>query len=296
MSRCELTRVPFEYALLRYQHSVAAGELINVGIVAFSPTEARLAFKFVTRVGRVSKVFPGLSPGVFKRNLSTIRQAAGRLARTLVSERGALFDTGDPRVLQDLLCKIVPFDNNCFRWSDVRPGLCQNVERRVEQLACELLGTRTTAPLKKVRPKRRSRNDFQAQVQNWLVKAGLEEVVKPEEVDGETDHYTFPFCWINGKKSVLDVLSLEVDSADDMTQRAFAWRGRMDDLRRKGTDIAIHSLVTKPGSTAEHDTTVGYQQAMKVLQKSPLVQTVRSEDHFDDLIEMIKRDISHAGD
>ena len=288
-----MTRVPYEYALLRYQHSAAAGELINVGIVAFSPTEAKLVSKFPARVNRVSRVFSGFSPTAYKRTLLTIREAALSLARNLASDKGGLFD-GDPPGLESLLGKIVDLENNCFRWSPVRPGLCPDVELRLEQLASELLGSKTTPSGRKPKPKKRSRNDFQAQVQGWLMEAGLAEVVKAEEVDGETDHYTFPFCWVNGKKNVLDVLSLEVDSADDMSQRAFAWRGRMDDLRKKGLELAIHSVVTKPGSTAEQDATVGYQQAVKVLQKSPMVQTVRSEDHFNEIIEMIKKDVSHS--
>ena len=215
------------------------------------------------------------------------------LACRLASEKGGLF-AAEPHCLENLLGQIVPLDNNCFRWSSVRPGLCQNVEQRLEQLATELLGTKSSTRERKPKPQRRSRNDFQAQVQGWLTDAGLAEVVKAEEVDGETDHYTFPFCWINGKKNVLDVLSLEVDSAEDMSQRAFAWRGRMDDLRKKGLDLAIHSVVTKPGSTAEQDATVGYQQAVKILQKSPMVKTVRSEDRFDEIVEMIKKDVSHS--
>jgi len=288
-----LTRVPFEYALLRYQHSAAAGELINVGIVAFSPTEAKLVSKFPVRVGRVSKVFSGLSPAAFKATLLTTREAAFSLARNLASHKGGLFESSPP-CLEELLGKILPLDNNCFRWSNVRPGLCGDVDKRLEQLACELLGAKMTSAERKPKSKKRSRNDFQAQVQGWLMEAGLAEVVKAEEVDGETDHYTFPFCWVNGKKNVLDVLSLEVDSVEDMSQRAFAWRGRMDDLSKKGLELAIHSVVTKPGSTAEQDATVGYQQAVKVLQKSPMVKTVRSEEHFDEIIEMIKRDVSHS--
>jgi hypothetical protein len=213
---------------------------MNIGIVAFSPTEAKLVSKFPLRATRVARVFPGLSPDAFKAHLLTIREAASNVSRSLAIAQGGLFE-GEPPTLDELLPSIVPLDNNCFRWSSVRPGLCRDVQLRLEQLANELLGTSKAPSAGRRKAKKRSRNDFYAEVQGWLRQAGLAEVVKPEEVDGETNRYTFPFCWVNGKKNVLDVLSLEVDSAEELSQRAFAWRGRMDDLSKKVPDLAIYS-------------------------------------------------------
>lgn len=84
-----MTDIEYSYTILKYRHDAAAGEVLNVGVVLFSPSTGQVGLQFDPRYGRLSQTFAHFDGELYKRVLERLSVAVNSLATPM---RGNLFE------------------------------------------------------------------------------------------------------------------------------------------------------------------------------------------------------------
>ncbi len=82
-------RIPYTYCVLRYVHDPAAGEALNVGVLAYAPSEHWVARQIEQRYARLSATFRGFNGHQYRaasrRTLSAVEALRARWRDALPS-------------------------------------------------------------------------------------------------------------------------------------------------------------------------------------------------------------------
>ncbi len=96
-----MTELEYSYTILKYRHDAAAGEVLNIGVVLFSPTTGQVGVQFDPRYGRLSQTFAHFDGDLYKRVLERLNAALTSMARPMrenlfeLDARSRFDDAGD---------------------------------------------------------------------------------------------------------------------------------------------------------------------------------------------------------
>lgn len=280
---------PFQYALLRYQHNLSAGELVNVGLVAWSPFGSCLLYDVPLRHQRLSSFFADFDGDGFKQNLGTIRSLIAKKSKELGDYGDLLTQQRPQNSLEEILHSIIPGDHNCFSWSSLRAGLTRDLSLRIKQLAEEYLDRHEHRSARE----RRDDKAVERALSKAIRVAGLSRDVQPIEIKGGELNHEFKFSWRNGRQNVLEPISLDYKNAKDMTNRANTAIGKLFDLAKSQEEVKVFSVVTPPPRSESAAIRDQFNKACKMLKSAPGVADVITEDQVEGLLEHITQDLQN---
>jgi hypothetical protein len=279
---------PYQFAILRYQHSAAAGEQVNIGVALWSPAEVRLYFFVNERFGRLKKFFGDAFDGATYRQLvrDLEQRAAGVSEKLERLKEGDLF-ASSPSGLAELLVQIAPYNAACFQWSELMGGVAVEPAERFPVLLDEFIFRFES------RPSRSRRTDSQIwlEMRGSLRHAGLIERIELDvPVSGKHDSYKFRAGWKNGVQHVIEGISF--DHADDemVLDKAHRWWGLLADLHDQ-SQFQLTGVVAPP---TEPRTRPAYEKALRILRDAPSVREIVEENSFvEAVLPRIEADLLH---
>lgn len=271
----------YEFALLRYQHDLDAGEFANVGVVLFDVENRRLLTKISERYKRLSDFFGEFDGSAYRSMLRHVERALDRVEASLLQPN--VFDQTTPS-LESLLLEAMPAPDSCLLCSKSMSGVAASPEIRIAELFDEFV----TRYEPRDEAGRRGDEDVRREVQRRLTRTPLHNALQwSYGIQAANYYYEFEAGWRNGKPQVFEPISFDLAKDRSIIDKANLWTGRLSNLSH-GADFAFSAIVAPP-----QEPTLGraFDRALALLRGSPLVREVVTEDRADTLFEIIRQDI-----
>jgi hypothetical protein len=260
----------FTYSILRYHHSLAAGESMNVALLfAFENDERFYLIPGNTR--RVSAAYPEFDPGLFSIVLKHINyMIASRIKAGLFPEENVL--TGNT------LNYLLPEDSSSFQFSAVFTvvNVFATVNEAIRDLCRILLPDYNLA-------KEDRRHD-----EAFLLKKYTDEVGRrninvnlrlrrdyPVHIKGVK--LNFEYSWKNGTTHLVKPLSFDLKGASDIVYKSVAWFGYFDLLADYAhrQEYNFDLLVAKPQDIKLQEP---YEEAIFNLNRTKAPKSIITEE------------------
>lgn len=275
----------YSYSVLQYRHDVATGEFVNVGIVAFKPSERELVTQVRTSYGRITNLFPSLDGKMLRSHLSFVRSEFDSISKKLRQE----LQFEEVGSLCSILDDVLPPDDGCFRWSEIGFGDSDDLNTTVRSLFDRLVSKYDDHSKQKGR-------DDEAVWKQFKSAPALKRVLprltqKRITVDGED--YTFEYAFKNGCWNVLEPVSLDLGTSEGIKGKAQRILGSTMVMSSAKEDLKMYLLTGKPKSRSLYKP---FDSALKILDRIPLPKEIVLEEDTKQFSERIAQVIeAHAG-
>ncbi len=277
--------IPYQIAILRYRHNASAGELVNIGVVMWLPTQRRLLFKVNERYGRLTSFFKDFDGPGYRQLVKQLRTRWEQTVGDLVDESPLSSLTPPPETLDEVLGVLLHEDASCFQVSTTMGGIAQEPEKRLEQLMVEWVERHESRGPRE----RRDEVEVWTGVEQRLRDRGLAGRVKfGVELTSDVYHYKFRTGWQNGKPQVLEPISFDILSPTEMIEKANTWSGRLHTLGRS-QDFGFTGVIAGPQRADLQD---AYNRAKVILSGAPHVRRIVTEECLDEAIADIESDLA----
>jgi hypothetical protein len=274
---------PYQFAIVRYQHSTSAGELVNVGIVMWLPSEGKIWYRLNERYGRLSQFFSEFDGSRYREMLRRIDR---HFASVSISERQLVLFSERFGELGDFLSRLLRRDDSCFQWSDVMAGISDEPSSRLDELFTEFVIKHEDAL---GRTSRDEEHIWQA-VDETLRRTGLADRVKKNvTIRGPLYSYDFRAGWRNGTAQVIEPISFDLVRRGSIVDKANTWNGRLHSLQNS-QKFQLTGIVAEPADPQLRD---AFSRALKILGSAPSVRTLILESEIETMAHLIERDIEH---
>jgi len=272
-------RFPYTYVLLRYRHDPLAGECVNVGVVLHSAATAFVGVRVRKTMGRLGKVFPGISRSDLSASLNAIERAVVALAP---SPDGGLFSP-DIADAAELARRSLPADDSSYIWGELCSGMADDPERTLDYLY-----RRFVSRFDEDATVRRDDAAVWQPVRDRLSMRNVLHRLEPKTIVSPIDEVQFAYAWKNGSWHCYQALSFDLASSETIREKAARWSGHMLGASKSPDGVKPYFIVGAPGDEAlEPD----YRRAIALLRASPLAPSVYEEDDVDELIDEIVADM-----
>ena len=271
---------PYEFALVRYVHDIASGEVVNVGVVLFDREARELHFRTNDRFGRISKFFGGIDGVAYHRLLRHLTDRLSGISQSLASP-GLWDEEGDS--LEGLLAGVIQREDERLQVSSIMSGVSSEPARRMARLFDEFVWRYEAAD---DRP-RRDEGDVRRGISQKIVSSRLAANVEFNFSLHAPDYdHEFHIAWMNGQRQVLDPISLDLVDGNRIVEKASLWSGRLLNLSRGGP-FKFTGVVALPSDpTLERAT----ERALTILRKAPQVRQIFVESDLAPWVDAIRQD------
>jgi Protein of unknown function (DUF3037) len=273
----------YQFAIVRYQHSTSAGELVNVGIVMWLPNEGKIWYRLNERYGRLSQFFSQFDGSRYREMLRRIDR---HFAAVSASERQLTLFSERFGHLTDFLSRLLRRDDSCFQWSDVMAGMSDEPLARLEELFAEFVTKHEDAL------GRTSHDDehIRRVLDETLRRTGLAtKVRKNVTIQGPLYSYDFMAGWRNGTAQVIEPISFDLVHRRSIMDKANTWSGRLHSLQN-GRKFQLTGVFAEPADPQLRD---AFSRALKILDSAPSVRTLIPETEIERAAHLIESDIKH---
>ena len=76
-----MTKVPYTFAVIRYVHDRAAGEVLNIGVLVYAPSAHFIGVRAEPRFERLSRAFERFDGDGYRRTLRRLDNSVERLQK-----------------------------------------------------------------------------------------------------------------------------------------------------------------------------------------------------------------------
>lgn len=222
-----MTRLPCQYAIIRFLPYAETGEFANVGVLLACPASGYFAARLMPtkRTGRITGFFEQLDARIYRESLKYLRDELERV------QQAAQQGTGPQRpvMIQQLFADLTRPREGLLRFGDIRVVLAEDPEAMLERLFARFV-----------------ERDFASKeyhdqllirgVREVLTKANLRQYFKPEEIGNDYVHVQVPFVHVRDGAPALAIkpLGLDKDDPNQVLDHGGHWVERVHRLRRHG--------------------------------------------------------------
>jgi hypothetical protein len=266
-------RIPYSYCILRYVHDPAAGEALNVGVLAFAPTERWIDCRIEQRYSRLSATFRAFNGHHYR--AATRRVLAG-LEALQARLRDALPSVDDaPRTLDQLYRSLFPDPGLSLQRGETFSGLANDLSTAIADVFDRMVSSQHPEG-----PEVR-RNDGQvwAVFQEPLEKTGVLERLQPKRFSAPDFIIEFDYGWKNAEWHILQPLSMDYRQNESLQRAATLWLGNATALKDQEELGELVMLLGPPQSSAQR---LAYSRAKDLLHKMPVAHRLIEEDEAAD--------------
>jgi hypothetical protein len=279
----------FTYSLLRYVHSVSAGEALNVGILFIFPEQQRVQFLYPTKLSRLSRSYHGFPDFLVKANLKGISQKAQRITKQWNLFYDEIISQPDLFVSREFLLE----DATALQFSEFRTGILDEYDAYGEIIEMyyklyfsnydEQSVKRTLHNEEYIRKKLDAIIKREKKIQQYIQKD-----VKIEANNGLS--LMFDYCWQNHQQHLIKPLSFDLEKLDVIQEKSAKIFGYLALLEQTAKDenYKFDLLVTRPTNPNLYK---AYDNALKILELIPTDKEIVEEDKFVAYTEKIRDEI-----
>lgn len=271
-------RQPFSYVVLRYRHDALAGELINVGVVAYAAGAQFLKAAVRTTYGRLSKLYPDFEGSTLTADLRRLETALKRFVDTDVSGMFASDHTAG-----SFARRVIDDPAGSYIWSDVKYGITKSPDEELRRLYDRYIGR-----FEHIHTTRRSDADVWRPARDKLMERQLTAFFEPKTIKSNRDEVSFDHAWKNGVWHCFQPLSFDLESADSIQNKAARWVGHMVGLSKSEEAFKPYFIVGKP---ADPHLSAAFERAIAFLGEAPSqhLPAVIREDEIGAFVEGLEK-------
>jgi Protein of unknown function (DUF3037) len=276
------TRVPYTYCVLRYVHDPAAGEALNVGVLAFAPTEPWLECRIEQRYARLSATFRDFNGhhyrGLMRRTLSAIESLKTRWKNSLPA-----IDTM-PTTVDGVFRLLFPDPGLCFQRGETNGGIARDLELAI----ADIFDRMVTSQHPDGSDARRTDAQVWSTLQTKLEQLGVLEALQPKTFSSSSFNIQFDYAWKNAEWHVIQPLSMDYRQGDSLQRAATIWLGNATALKEQEELGELAIVLGAPQSSAQR---AAYSRAKDLLHKMPITHRLIEEDESEDFANEVAASI-----
>jgi len=271
-------RVPYTYCILRYVHDPAAGEALNVGVLAFAPTEAWIECRMEQRYARLSSTFRDFNGHRYR---AVTRRTLGAIESFKVRWRGSLpAIDASPKTVEGVFNLLFPDPGLSFQRGEMRPGLARDLDHAI----ADIFDRMVTSQHPDGPEARRTDAQVWSTVQTTLEQLGVLEALRPKKFSSPSFNIEFDYAWKNAEWHVIQPLSMDYRQSDSLQRAATLWLGNATALKDQEELGELAMVLGAPQSSAQR---AAYSRAKDLLHKMPITHRLIEEDEAEDFAKEV---------
>lgn len=282
--------IEFSYCVVRYVHDPTAGEMLNVGVVAYAPSTGECGVKWESRYHRLSEAFSAFDGEQYRRTLQRFELALSTRARPLGDDLFALEARSRVRDVRDLVATIWPDQGLSFQFGPALVGVTPSLNGALRDLFMRFVVSQSPGTRQS---ERRSDSEVWHAYSSALSKHKITAVLQPHKFESEGTELAFEHTYKNARWHVLQPLSFDFIDPQSITRKACTTLGRglaLKDVPEFGVMII---LLGRP-NLREHAKI--YDAARRLLQtKLPVEHRLVEEEDAKQFAKQLERELRSHG-
>lgn len=271
-------RVPYTYCVLRYIHDPAAGEALNVGVLAFAPTEAWIECRIEQRYARLSSTFRDFNGHHYR---AVTRRTLGAIESLKVRWRDSLpAIDAIPKTVEGVFHLLFPDPGLSLQRGEMRAGLARDLDHAVADVFDRMVASQhPDGP-----EARRTDAQVWSTVQITLEQLGVLEALRPKKFSSPSFNIEFDYAWKNAEWHVIQPVSMDYRQSDNLQRTATLWLGNATALKDQEELGELAIVLGPPQSSAQR---AAYSRAKDLLHKMPITHRLVEEDEAEDFAKEV---------
>jgi hypothetical protein len=268
------TRIPYTYCILRYVHDPAAGEALNVGVLAFAPSERWVDCRIEERFARLSSAFRGFHGHQYR---AVTRRAAAAVETQRLRWRDSLPEIEQlPNTVEGIYHSLFPDPGLSFQRGEMRSGLAHDLDHAIADIFDRMVSSQHPEGPEARRNDSEVWSVFQVPLENH----GVFEALQPKRFSSSAFNIEFDYAWKNTEWHVLQPVSMDYRNSESLQRAATIWLGNATALEDQEELGELNLLLGPPRSSAQRQ---AYGRAKDLLRKMPITHRLVEEDEAEDL-------------
>lgn len=230
----------YQFQILKFYPDIVVEEFINVGLVLFVPEERKILSRIISNVSRISALFQGIDNRYIHKQLKIVDNWIETKGEKLLDS----LSHAEYNSINKITSLILPPNDSSLKFSDMRSGITENIERTFEELYVRFI-TKYDKKGEHV-----SRDDKEAWIEYRKVFAKYDidkKLVKPEfKVKTKVDEFDFDYAWKNGVWNFYKPLSFELADEENIKEKTYRWAGVTQELLTSSLKFNLVYLALSP--------------------------------------------------
>jgi hypothetical protein len=275
----------YSYTVVKYRHDAAAGEVLNVAVVLYSPETGQVGVTYSPRFSRLSEAFADFDGDLYRAVLRKLEQGVAALARPMseglfqMEERERYLDVGQ------VLRAVWPDQGLSYFAGPVLFGVADDLERERDDLHDRFVVSQYN---------RRDTHTRFDDDQLWdafrklLTPRGIPQVLQPKTL-GPAE-VEFQHAYKNDRWHLIEPASLDYLDSAEIKRKAYQIAGKATAIREVEELGSLTVLLARPKRVEGER---AYLAAKRILADVPVpVRLVEEEDaeRFADALEQELRE------
>jgi hypothetical protein len=272
------SRVPYTYCVLRYTHDPAAGEWLNVGVLAFAPTAGWIDCRIEQRYARLSATFRDFNGHQYR---AVTRRVLGAIESLKARWRDSLPAIDQiPKTVEGVFRTLFPDPGLSFQRGEMRGGVARDLEHAI----ADIFDRMVTSQHPEGPEARRTEAEVWSRVQLTLEHEGVIDALQPKKFTSPSFNIEFDYAWKNAEWHVLQPLSMDYRQSDSLQRVATLWLGNATALKDQEDLGELAIILGPPQSSAQR---AAYARAKDLLHRMPITHRLVEEDEAEDFAKEV---------
>ena len=226
-----ISKLQYQYSILRYKHDVRTEEFLNVGVFFWVPEDSWCDFLFTEKPNRVLAAFPNVEKDEL---ISVLKEIRSRICSINTSSK-----TGVLSIAHEAL----PPDDSSLKWSAPRSGRAINTKAALERVYSSFVTRYQPAKEKHVRSDWNVWHDFSKNLKLYNILGYF----RRGSIKTPMKSYRFDHVWHSSViPQVIATISLDAGSEKEMADKTVNWVGQIGCLSKSNDNFKLHIVLGKP--------------------------------------------------
>jgi hypothetical protein len=279
-----MSRISYNYAVVRYVHDAAVDERLNVGVVMAASAEKWLGFRFDEHYKRLSLTFRDFDGDGYRATVERFCRALSDARKSLEGlplVQSAFVDIGD------MLRHTWPDQGLSFRVGETFAGVTDDLDDALEHVFDRMVRSQYPAGTEA----RRSNEQVWQVFKRPLEAARATRPLREKSFKSSVFELTFEHAYKNQQWHVLQPISFDYKSRDAIQRIAMQWLGHGVALKEQPDLGKLYLLLGAPREGHRS----AYQKAKTLLHKIELPTELVEEDAADDFARDLAKSMREHG-
>ena len=283
-------KTAFTYHLLRYVHSQTLGEVFNIGILFFFPSENQLVFKYPDKLGRLKGLYHNFSESRIRAYQKGFESKALALRQELNSVSPLAFDKLISEITpQDFLVE----DATALQFSETKHGALAG--KSLNYIVNQYFKLYFSDYLTNEDPISKHDEGFIIKTfQQSLRKKSKDifnKINRDVVIESDRTALKFDFQWKNGSTNLIKSVGFDLSDSDSINNKSILLYGKLNFLTAKAEreNLQYDLLVSRPQGKKLYG---AYDKAVEILASSSAPKRIITEKEFDAYSEKIAEELA----
>jgi len=265
-----VTKVPYTFAVIRYVHDRAAGEVLNIGVLVYAPSAQFMSVRVEPRFERLSRAFGGFDGDSYRRTLKRLDDSIQLLQKRwdLLPELREL-----PKDAGGLLRLIWPDADLSLEAGSVLAGVASEpLAHVVDELFARMVSSQAPG---RGEAERRTDEEVWTVYQRPLRDRKISHFLAPKTFTAPEFEIKFAHAFQNNLWHVVQPVTMDFVRAESLQEKATHWLGSAAALQGHPQLAKLYLLLGQPQVESHRG---AYIKAKNLLHKMPVAHMLIEEN------------------